>query len=138
MSLLAITPRDMAIGYRPAAGWRGGSGAFLYTEALVDPTAVDDADEGYKIGSRWINTDTDEEFVCLDNGSGVAVWTSTTAGGGGGSIAVKEEGSTIVGSATSLNFIGSAVTVTSGGGGQADITITASGSGNSYFPSGWT
>lgn len=132
--MITMTARDLAIGYRPSAGWRGGSGASLYTMAAVDPTALDDVDDGYRVGSRWINTVSDDEFVCLDNTAGIAIWTSTTTGGGGGgSIAVKDEGTTIVGSATALNFIGSNVVVTSGGGGQANVTIT----GNSYFPSGF-
>ncbi len=52
--------------------------------------------------------------------------------GGGGSVAIKDEGSTIVAAATSINFKGSAVTVTDAGGGQADVDI----SGGSGSPGG--
>src|SRR5688500_17881727 len=34
----------------------------------------------FEINSRWINTSTDEEFVCLDDTAGAAVWSSTTSG----------------------------------------------------------
>jgi len=46
------------------------------------------------------------------------------AGGGGGTLAIKEEGSTVVAAATSLNFIGSCITATDGGSNEADITVT--------------
>ena len=45
------------------------------------------------------------------------------AGGGGGTLAIKEEGSTVVAAATSLNFIGSCITATDAGSNQADITV---------------
>lgn len=47
-----------------------------------------------------------------------------TTGPGGGSISVDEEGTPVVATATALNFIGSTVTVTDAGGGQADVTIS--------------
>ena len=57
--------------------------------AITNPSTSNDTVEGYSIGSRWINVSTDEEFVCVDDTSGSAVWKSTTAtgsgGGGGGS-----------------------------------------------------
>jgi hypothetical protein len=49
-----------------------------------DPTVNDDSGDGYSIGSRWYNTSTDKEFVCLDVSVGAAVWKETTAVGGGG------------------------------------------------------
>lgn len=58
--------------------------------ASVDPVVGDDSADGYAIGSRWINTTGDKEFVCLDASVGAAVWTETTgAGGGGGANGVK-------------------------------------------------
>ena len=51
------------------------------------------------------------------------------AGGGGGSLAILDEGSTVVSSATAINFIGDCITATDAGGGQADITITCSSGG---------
>lgn len=43
-------------------------------DATVDPTATDDADAGYLIGSHWFNDTTKGMFVCTDNTTGAAVW----------------------------------------------------------------
>ena len=68
----------------------------VYHFDTVDPAVTDDADSGYIATSRWINTDTQDEWVCLDNSVGAAVWKPTTTGGGGGG------GSVSYGPATSL------------------------------------
>lgn len=52
--------------------------------AAVAPTVNEDSGDGYSIGSRWIDTTADKEYVCLDASVGAAVWTETTGGGGGG------------------------------------------------------
>ena len=52
-------------------------------------------------------------------------WINADSAGGGGTIQVDDEGSTVVAAATILNFVGSPVTVTDAGGGEATITITA-------------
>lgn len=44
----------------------------------VDPTASNDITQGYKVGSRWVNTTLDKEFVCVDNSTGAAVWRTST------------------------------------------------------------
>ncbi len=51
--------------------------------ATTDPTVNDDTGDGYSVGSRWVNTSTDKEYVCLDASTGAAVWLETTALGGG-------------------------------------------------------
>jgi len=67
-----------------------GTGAGTYSvqknnfAAAVAPTVTDDSSAGYSIGSRWINTVTDKEYVALDVSVGAAVWTETTSTGGGG------------------------------------------------------
>ena len=53
--------------------------------ATSAPTANDDSDDGYAIGSRWIDTTSDKEYVCVDATAGAAVWIETTQSGGGGS-----------------------------------------------------
>jgi hypothetical protein len=55
--------------------------------ATTDPAVSDDSGDGYAIGSRWINTTTDEEFVATDVSVGAAVWLSTTDAGGSGAVA---------------------------------------------------
>lgn len=55
----------------------------LDNQATTDPTTGDDANDGYAIGSIWINTSSDEAFICTDATAGAAVWKSLTAGGAG-------------------------------------------------------
>jgi parallel beta-helix repeat protein len=47
--------------------------------ATSDPGVNDDSSAGYAVGSRWANTSTDNEFVCLDNSIGVAIWKNATS-----------------------------------------------------------
>lgn len=54
--------------------------------ATAAPAVTDDSGDGYAIGSRWIDTTNDKEYVCLDSTVGAAVWTETTAGGASGPI----------------------------------------------------
>jgi len=42
--------------------------------ANASPTVNDDADDGYSIGSTWVNTITNELFICVINEIGSAVW----------------------------------------------------------------
>jgi Chaperone of endosialidase len=46
--------------------------------AIIDPTSSNDSGEGYAVGSRWINTTSDNEFVCVDATASSAVWVKTT------------------------------------------------------------
>jgi len=49
--------------------------------ATAAPTAGADVDDGYAVGSRWLDTTNDKEYVCLDSTTAAAVWTETTGGG---------------------------------------------------------
>lgn len=49
--------------------------------ATTDPTVNNDVDEGYSEGSLWVNTTSDEVFICGDPADGAAVWVSLTSGG---------------------------------------------------------
>jgi len=42
--------------------------------ATTDPTATDDESQGYRAFSRWVNTTTDEIWICLDATTGSAIW----------------------------------------------------------------
>jgi len=46
------------------------------------PTVDDDADDGYEIGSTWIDITNDKAYVCLDATLDAAVWTDITQSGG--------------------------------------------------------
>lgn len=52
--------------------------------AAVAPAVTDDSGDGYSVGSRWLDTTADKEYVCLDASVGAAMWIETTATGGGG------------------------------------------------------
>lgn len=47
--------------------------------ATSNPTVDNDSTELYTVGSRWVNTTTNDEFVCTDATDGEAVWKPTTA-----------------------------------------------------------
>lgn len=82
----AVMDSDIA----PAEGFLRKTGAGAYTAhksnlaAGVAPGATDDSAAGYSVGSRWIDTTADKEYVCLDATASAAVWTETTAGAAGG------------------------------------------------------
>lgn len=42
--------------------------------ATADPGVTNDVDEGYTVGSRWLNTTTGALYFCTDNSDGAAVW----------------------------------------------------------------
>lgn len=52
-------------------------------DATAAPAVTDDANDGYQIGSRWVDVTADEEYVAVDVSVGAAVWKTTTAAGGG-------------------------------------------------------
>ncbi len=45
--------------------------------ASSDPGSGDDAVAGYSVGSRWVNTTTGAQFVCVDATASAAVWVGT-------------------------------------------------------------
>lgn len=68
------------------------------------PTTGDDSGDGFAIGSRWLDTTNDKEYVALDVSVGAAVWVETTGGGGSGIATVQENGVNVVTSADLLDF----------------------------------
>jgi septation ring formation regulator EzrA len=46
--------------------------------ATTAPGVGDDIEDGYSVGSRWINISADDEYVALDVTAGAAVWKKTT------------------------------------------------------------
>ena len=59
-------------GYLPAAN--GGVGGLNKLDATADPTANDDTDLGYAVGSIWVNVTTDRMHVCANSTADNAVW----------------------------------------------------------------
>jgi len=46
--------------------------------ATTDPTINDDVNAGYSVFSKWINTSTEEIWVCVDDAAGAANWQTLT------------------------------------------------------------
>lgn len=53
----------------------------LIVTSTNDPTADDDTGDGYIVGTRWINTTDDTEWVAVDVTAATAVWQCTTCDG---------------------------------------------------------
>lgn len=63
-----------------AAGWIDVSttlALYVHTDTVA-PTVNEDGGDGYIVGSRWIDTVTDKEYVCTDITLGAAVWVDTS------------------------------------------------------------
>jgi len=50
-------------------------------KAIINPIVTNDSNSGFAVGSKWINTLSDELYICLDNTLGAAIWAqiSTTS-----------------------------------------------------------
>ena len=59
------------------------------------PTPDDDLDEGYYVGSVWIDVNNEKSYICLDNTNTQAVWTEITQSGGGGGGDVTKVGTPV-------------------------------------------
>ncbi len=98
--------------------WDGSNWAPLKNNrALTNPGGSDDNTQGYAVGSRWLNTASRIEYLCVSDTTGAAVWQSTTA------VALKKDGVSVGGPFDLLNFTGD-ITVTDAGSGQAAINVT--------------
>jgi hypothetical protein len=73
----ALDNSNSPSGANPIATMNDVSGADAVLKT-TDPTVNDDANDGYLVGTRWINTVTKKEFVCMDNSVSAADWDSTT------------------------------------------------------------
>jgi hypothetical protein len=56
----------------------------LHHRDTSNPTANDDINDGYEIGTIWINTSNDTSYVLVDNTSGAAVWNQLDSSGASG------------------------------------------------------
>lgn len=52
----------------------GGTGGIHKLDATVAPAVTDDTNDGYTVGSVWINTTADTIYICVDATAGAAVW----------------------------------------------------------------
>jgi len=63
------------------SGYSGDSGPSVHLDTR-DPNQNDDSLDGYEPGDWWINTNTGEAFVLIDDTAGNAVWDSTEGASG--------------------------------------------------------
>jgi YD repeat-containing protein len=97
----------------------------LSVVTTVDPTAIDDGEDGYLPGTRWLNRLASKEFVLIDGAIGAAVWQEVTGGaGGGGSVSVTDEGAALTSGLTALDFVGAGVSASHLGGGSVRVTVS--------------
>ncbi|QIG69466.1 putative phage tail fiber protein [Rhizobium phage RHph_N3_13] len=52
----------------------GGIAGIHKTNATTAPAVTDDANDGYAVGSVWVNTTADVVYICVDATVGAAVW----------------------------------------------------------------
>ena len=79
--------------------------------AETDPGLTADGGAGYASGSRWVNTATGKEFVCLSAAAGAALWKETTASG---SLGTANNLSDLASAATARTNLGLATVASSG------------------------
>lgn len=72
----------ISLEYRNSAWWLIDSGGPLNNLAATGaPAVTNDVDEGYGVGSLWIDVSNDNSYICSDNTDGAAVWTQIDAAG---------------------------------------------------------
>ena len=59
-----------------AAVWSEYTGVAVVhkVDAVLPPDADNDSTEGYSTGSLWVDTDANENYICMDPAEGAAVW----------------------------------------------------------------
>jgi len=99
------------------------------TARTTVPTVNDDETKGHVVGSIWTNETSNEVFVCVDNSSGAAVWTSITATGSGEVNTVQKIGTTThtTASLSPANFEDLDIGDFTGSNGYGVVDITAKG-----------
>lgn len=127
-------------------------------DATAAPGPADNAAAGYARGSMWVWPSARRVWQLVDFSGATAIWAELTGGGDGdtyylmapggavagnqivtlsgasvtATVAVEEDGATVVGAAGRLNFTGSGVTVTDAGNGKATVAVSGAGATNSF------
>lgn len=52
----------------------GGIAGIHKLNAIVNPAVTDDVNDGYAVGSIWVNVATDTVYICVDSTASAAVW----------------------------------------------------------------
>lgn len=96
LGIAAAGERRLGVDANGVLVWKNSAGttsplvALNKWDATTAPTANEDSGDGYAVGSRWIDTTNDKEYICLDASVAAAVWTETTQSGGAGISAIPD------------------------------------------------
>jgi YD repeat-containing protein len=117
------------IGLLPVRASRSDVVRLASVTTTVDPTAIDDADDGYRIGQRWVNTALLTTWTLVDATPGAAVWVQEDGGGGGGGDPAALGGD--LGGTTAAGHVktvrGVSKTITYDGNGRVSVVTSALG-----------
>lgn len=77
---ITLTGNTIVLAFCLGSQWGliGAVGILSNFSATVDPTNYEDSDDGYEVGSPWVNTLTDRGFTLVDATIGNAIWKRTT------------------------------------------------------------
>lgn len=81
-------------------------------DATIAPIDTNDSNEGYSVGSRWIDITNNKEYVCLDNTIGTAIWNETTIIGENNTVS-SAGGTSIFKEKTGVDLVFKGLTTTS-------------------------
>ena len=69
-----VTPNDLWSANKIKTYVDTGINAVSAHQDTVDPDTFADSSNGYFIGQIWVNTDTANKFICVDNTNAAAIW----------------------------------------------------------------
>jgi YD repeat-containing protein len=95
--------------------------------ATVDPTVIDDADDGYRAGQRWVNSLALTTWTLVDATPGAAVWVQEDGAGGGGDPALGGDFGGTASNGYAKTVRGMSATLTYDGNGRLSTVTTAAG-----------
>jgi hypothetical protein len=98
--------------------------------ATTNPGSSNDISQGYRKGSEWLNTSTQELFKCVVDTAGAAVWEVITSGSSTPGQVTAPAASTPTGAGSNAGLTGGAGGSTSGAGGNSQVTGGAGTAGN--------
>jgi len=98
----------------------------------VNPAAGNDSTQNFAVGSRWYNSSTTVEWVCLDNTASAAVWTAVDSGALADYLPLA--GGALTGSVTTTGTVSATGTDSIG---SVPSNVAAVLGGIDYTPSGW-
>lgn len=90
--------------------------------ATTNPGVTNDISKGYTIGSIWVNTATDEAFICGDNTLGAALWYVVNSSASTPGQLIAPAASTPTGNGSAALVKGGAGGATSGNGGASTMS----------------